>query len=340
MSGDKTERSAIGVITCDDIVSVRQVTLPDLCWDHADERTRNEMTPTGRRGGLSSDAVLLLVPALWGWGYPLIRGSMDAIGPLGFLWLRFLTAVVALAPVLAPRLRTMQAGTWRPALTTGVALFLAYAFLNWGLVHTTTARAGFIIGLRVVMVPAIGALVFRLGVSGRVGIAALVSVLGLGFIFLGDGGGLRIAFGPGDVFMIASAACFAVHVLLVDRYARRDDLEAFLLVQLVVVAALAGLGATMFEARLWPSEPAVWRDASLAGVFATGLAFWIQNRFQPRTTANHTGIIFSTEPVFAALFGFLYLGERLVGWQWMGAGLIIAAMLMVQGKGRPGRRRS
>lgn len=39
-------------------------------------------------------------------------------------------------------------------------------------------------------------------------------------------------------------------------------------------------------------------------------------------------VIFSSEPLFAALFGFIFLGEILRGWQWIGAALIVQAMVL------------
>jgi len=275
------------------------------------------------------ELLLLLVPLLWGWGYPLIRGSLDAIGPLGFLFWRFLAALLPLGAVYGRRLRGAAPATWRRGLVTGVTLFLAYAFLNWGLVYTTTAKAGFIIGLRVILVPIVGALLFRLRVAGPSWIAASVSVIGLVFIFFGDvAGPLRL--NPGDALMVGSALFFALHILLVGRYGRPDTFAALLVLQVATVVLLSGLGAALAERALVPDDPAVWRDAALAGVFATGLAFWLQNRFQPRSTADRSGVIFSSEPVFAAAFGFLYLGETLQGWQWAGAALIAAAMVVAR----------
>lgn len=276
-----------------------------------------------------SELMLLLVPLLWGWGYPLIRGSLDAIGPLGFLFWRFLAALVPLGAMYGHRLGEAGPTTWRRGIVTGVSLFLAYAFLNWGLVFTTTAKAGFIIGLRVILVPIVGALLFRLRVAGPSWVAASVSMVGLVFIFFGDFSP-PLRFNPGDGLMVASALFFALHILLVARYGRRETFAALLVLQVATVALLSGLGAALVERALLPDDPAVWRDAALAGVFATGLAFWLQNRFQPGATADRTGVIFSSEPMFAAAFGFLYLGETLQGWQWAGAGLIIAAMLLAR----------
>lgn len=269
--------------------------------------------------------MLLLVPALWGWGYPLIRGSMDAIGPLGFLWLRFGIALVPIALVYGAGLRDADRRTWLHGLGIGLALFLAYAFLNEGLARTTTARAGFVIGLRVILVPLLAAGLFSLRAPSRVKVAAVLSVVGVAFMFAT---GAREAGGSlaGDGLVLASAGFFALHVVLVGRYATGRNYAPLLVLQLATVTALSLVGASLLETRLLPDDASVWPDVILAGLFATGLAFWIQNRVQFRVDSGHAGVIYATEPLFAALFGFLYLGEHLHGLQWIGGLVLLVAM--------------
>ena len=281
--------------------------------------------PPNRSASLA--LVLLLVPALWGWGYPLIRGSMDAIGPLGFLWLRFGIALIPLAIVYGGTLRRAAAPTWSRGVATGVALFLAYAFLNAGLVHTTTPRAGFVIGLRVVFVPLLAAGILGRGVAGPVRLAAVVSMLGVALLFLTREGSLDGAI-TGDLLVLASALFFAVHVLLVGRFVTPETFAPLLVLQVATVTVLSAGGAWLLEPRLLPDAAFVWTNVLLAGLFATALAFWIQNGFQFRIDSSRAGVIYATEPLFAAFFGFLYLGESLQGWQWGGALLIAAGMVI------------
>ena len=87
----------------------------------------------------------------------------------------------------------------------------------------------------------------------------------------------------------------------------------------------------VFEAPITiPQKSFVWVDIVLTAIFSTALAYGIQAGLQPFTTAGRTGIIFSAEPLFAALFGFIYLGEALQGSQWAGALFIIGAVIIVR----------
>ncbi|WP_422108710.1 EamA family transporter [Anoxybacillus flavithermus] len=49
-----------------------------------------------------------------------------------------------------------------------------------------------------------------------------------------------------------------------------------------------------------------------------------------QTTATHAGLIFSLEPVFAALFGYLFLGEVLSVKGYIGAALVLFGILYAE----------
>jgi drug/metabolite transporter (DMT)-like permease len=302
--------------------------------------TMQKENPSGRPHA-PSELLLLIVPILWGWGYPLVRESMSVVGPLTFLWLRFATAAVALLVVAGRHLPRTDASTWRTGLLCGATLFCAYATMNAGLVFTTTASAGFVIGLRVVLVPLLGALLFGLRIPRVSWLAATVSVIGLVLIFFGDallgaggngaaGDSARLAPNPGDLIMVASAAFFAIHVLLIGRLTGAGSSPAFAFIQMLTVTALGTAPALLLEPQLFPPQAFVWQNALFAGLFSSAAAFWIQSRFQHRTTSDRAGIIYSGEPLFAAFFGFLYLGEALQGLEWLGAACIVAAMALAQ----------
>jgi drug/metabolite transporter (DMT)-like permease len=274
---------------------------------------------------------------LWGIGYPLIRGSMEFVGPLGFLLLRFFSALVPIALIFRSSLRRIDGRILWKGILTGSALFFAYAFLNWGLVYTTTAKAGFIIGLRVILVPLTGAILFRLRAAWISWVAAVISLAGLAFIYFGEFEP-PLQLNPGDGLMTASAFFFALHVLLVGRYVGKQNYAPLLVLQITAVVILSGAGSLLFEKPILPEIGHVWLQALVAGLLSTALAFWLQNRFQYYSTSDRIGIIFSSEPLFAALFGFIVLGELLRGGQWIGAALIVTAMTLTRMPNRRSRR--
>jgi drug/metabolite transporter (DMT)-like permease len=138
--------------------------------------------------------------------------------------------------------------------------------------------------------------------------------------------------------MTASAFFFALHVLLVGRYVGKQNYAPLLVLQITAVVILSGAGSLLFEKPILPEIGHVWLQALVAGLLSTALAFWLQNRFQYYSTSDRIGIIFSSEPLFAALFGFIVLGELLRGGQWIGAALIVTAMTLTRMPNRRSRR--
>lgn len=275
------------------------------------------------------DFALLGVAVIWGWTFVLVKESLYEIGTFSFLFYRFGLALLLLLLLFGHRLKKLESGIWMKGTLIGVALFCGYWFQTWGLVYTTATNSAFITGLSVVLVPLLGAAFFKVPVAKNGWWGALLSLLGLGLIVFGTGGG-KVVLKAGDFLTVLGAISFALHILLIGYFTRPENYLPILVTQIGVVAMLSGLGMCIREGISWPSSPVVWKGIVITGLFATALAFWAQNRFQPDSSPVRAAIIFSGEPVFAGLFGYLLLGEQLAGLQWSGALLILAAILVTQ----------
>ncbi|HDJ30077.1 MAG TPA: EamA family transporter [Candidatus Acetothermia bacterium] len=126
-------------------------------------------------------------------------------------------------------------------------------------------------------------------------------------------------------------------MVLVDRYVRRVDYRGLLLVQVGTVAALSTVGALLFESLPTHLSGGLTEGILVTGVLATALALYILNRFQSYSTAAYTAIILTMEPVFAALFGAILLGETLGPLQIVGAVVIVVSTLIPKLSVRPAR---
>jgi len=273
--------------------------------------------------------ILLMVPMLWGFGYPLIRASMGEIGAFQFLVYRFGIALIPLLIVFRRSLKGLPLSVWRNGVVLGMTLATAYAALNLGLTYTTTVKAGFIMGFRVVLIPLLALTLLRLPTSGRTWAATLISAAGVGVIFLSTGTDL-LTINRGDAIMLLTALAFAVHVLLIGRLLTAENMGALIVIQAGVVTVVGALFIGALEGLTLPHSPLHWFHLGATGLLSTALALWLQNRYQPMVSPGKAGIIYSSEPLFAGLFGFLYLGEQLAGAQWLGALLILAAMILAQ----------
>jgi drug/metabolite transporter (DMT)-like permease len=289
-----------------------------------------------------ADAALLLVTLIWGSTFVMVKDAVAAYPVFGFLGIRFAFAALALLPLILLRYRqglqpAQAAGTGAASgsllgrasafapLLVGGALFAGYGFQTSGLRLTTPAHAGFITGLSVVLVPLAVAILWRQAPGLGVWLGAGFATLGLALLSWQPGQPLN----AGDVLVFGCALAFAAHILLTGRFATRMDPLWLTFGQIFTVAVLCGIASLLWETR--PAlTPAVLGAAVFTGLLATSAAFGVQTLAQRFTTPTHTALIFSAEPVFAALFSFLLIGEALGMRQLAGCGLILAGMLAAE----------
>ena len=285
--------------------------------------------PLSRRASLGADLLLLGVAMVWGWTFVLVKEGVSEVGPFTFLFYRFGIAFVVLSLLFRRHLRSVSRSVWTRGALIGLALFGGYWFQTWGLVYTAATKSAFITGLSVVLVPILGATMLRERIGGAAWSGAILSAIGLGLIVFGARVGVETV-NVGDGLTLVCALSFATQILLVSHYTRPSNYLPILVAQIGVVAALSGVGWLTVENAAWTTSWVAWKGILITALLATALAYWLQNRFQPYSTAARAAIIYTGEPVFAGVFGVVLLGERLSLVQWLGAAAILAAMVLAQ----------
>lgn len=278
----------------------------------------------------TADLLLLLAALIWGLAFVWQQTAMAHLGPLTFTGTRFLIAAAVVLPFV---LREHKRGPAIPRARLGVlagigtVFFLTVTIQQLGLLSTTVTNAGFLTALYVVMVPALAVAATRRPVHPAVWPAAALSLAGM---FLLGGGGLT-GLNRGDGLIIVSAFFGALQIvglsLLVGNLGRP------LTIAFAQYAVTGGLGLTlafMFETPSLAGLMGAWREIAYTGLLSGGVAFTLQSIAQAHTPPSDAAIIVSMESVFAALFGALILGERLNLAGWIGAALVLAAVLVVQ----------
>ena len=262
--------------------------------------------------------LLVGVTVVWGWTFVAVRDAIALYGVLGFLSVRFALAAAALAPYAARKVarRTLLAGA-------GIGLVLALGFLlqTTGLRFTTPTNSGLITGLFVVFAPLADRLLFGARPSRPVLVAVLLSLLGM---FLLAGGGSD-GVNRGDLLTLLCSGALGLHIALLSRYARTHDASGLAFAQMLSMALAFGLLWPLFEPVTFPPRE-VWMPLVATGLVASAGAFWVQTFVQQRISAARTAVILTTEPIFAALFGYWLAGDRLVLVQIFGAALILSAL--------------
>ena len=309
-------------------------------------------------GAYRWELAMVAVTAVWGSTFVLVRDAVAQIPPFTFIAYRFLAAALLLTAI-RPRLALGWSGADRrpggdggPGMdgggrlgplaagaVIGAVLVAGYGFQTVGLQYTTASNAGFITGLSVVLTPLLGALLLRQAPGRWPVTGACVAAVGLACLSL-----QRLEVRQGDALVFACAVAFATHILLLGRYAPRLSTYRLAVVQLATAGLLALIWAGLAGDLAVPASSEVWVALAITSVAASAGAFLIQTRAQREVSPTRTAVIFTMEPVFAGLFGFLLAGERLSGRGWLGAGLILAGMLTAELGGRlpaaPGRLRT
>lgn len=264
-------------------------------------------------------------------GFVAQSSAMEAMGPFLFIGLRFLLATVVVLPMVWQESRRSERSLiqsqWTGFLWIGLVLFLGMALQQTGLLSTTVTNSGFLTGLYVIFTPILAVLFLKQWPHIVVWPGAL---LALGGIYLLSGGGLS-RLRTGDFLTILCAVFWAVQVILVDRLGKVTDRPLTLSAVSFGVCAILGL---MIAVAWEPLDVSAIREAAkeilFTGIFSSGVAFTIQAMAQRHTTGPQAAIFLSSEALFAALFGALFLGERLNGIGYLGCALMFAAMVLVE----------
>ena len=273
-----------------------------------------------------SEAALVAVAAVWGLTFVMVQDAVRILPVMTFLAYRFIPAALLVALIFRKELRGLPARGWLTGALLGVFLTAGYIFQTVGLERTSAAHAGFITGLFVVLTPLFGALFMREPAGAPAWAAALASAVGL-YLLSGVGGTLDFA-GDGLVFLCACA--FAGHILATGRAVKTYDVGALLAVQLGLCGVFSlAVAAASGDVQV-PSEGSVWLALAVTSVLASALGFFIQTYAQRHAPPARTALILGSEPAFAGLFAFVVKGDTLSVVGWLGAGLILAAIVTVE----------
>jgi len=304
-----------------------------------------------RKQRVWADLALLLVALIWGVSFVIQRIAAAEMQAYVFNGMRFLIGALAILPFAWMRARSrLGSGTtggktagfipkrYLPGVVlTGLLLASGSALQQVGLAYTTASNAGFITGLYVVLIP------IFLTFGGRrrvprltIWMAAFLSALGL--YFLSTGGHLQ--FNQGDLLVMLSAGFWACHVILIDWMVQRVEVMQLAAGQYIVCGLVSlCLGLYLEPGALKPVVSSWWLLAYM-GIISVGVGYTLQAAGQRVAPPADTAIILSMEAVFAALGGWLFLGENLAPLQILGCGIILLGMLLAQSDVILGRRQA
>ena len=293
---------------------------------------------------LQANLLLTLAAMIWGSSFVVQQIGTGELGTITFTGARFLVGALVVLPFAVKQFirvdqseRRFQSSDWRGLLVTGCVLLIAAVLQQHGILRTTVTNSGFLTALYVPLVPVLGLIVLHRKVHFSIWPASLCCFLGTYVL----SGAQQVDLVAGDLWVISSTVFWATHVLLVGIFASRTRAPLVVAGVQFLVSGCVGLflGVIIESPSLAQIIGAGW-GICYVGIFSVGMAFTLQVVGQRFTPAADAAIILSSETVFAALGGMIFLGERLTPLQLSGGLLILTSILAVEllpmlGKPRP-----
>jgi len=290
-----------------------------------------------------ADLLLIVITIIWGTTFTIVHSAVDELTPMVLVALRFGAAALVLLP-FAGDMRGLGRRGIIIAVGLGAILFSGFALQTFGLERTTPGRAGFITGLNVVIVPILGRLVGQRA-APRVLAGIALALVGLSILSwgcqipaLGCAPEAIAAAGwsIGDTLVLLCAVAFALHIVVVGRWAPGLSVRPLNTLQLLTVALLA-TGMSLLDPSQLRFRLSVETVIAVLflGIVATALVFGMQLVAQRAASPTRTALIFALEPVFAAFFAWLWIGEPLTSAVWLGGGVMLTGILFAELQGWP-----
>ncbi|MBN2243381.1 MAG: DMT family transporter [Acidobacteria bacterium] len=283
---------------------------------------------------VQAEIALILITLVWGSTFTIVKKGLQQVSPILFVALRFWIAAAVVAAAMPGQLRRINRKTALRGAVLSLALLGGFVLQTLGLRDTTPSNSAFITSLCVLLVPVLGFSFYRRKPPWRTVSGILLATFGL-ILLLADSSDFGLH--SGDFLTLMCAFLFALHILLLGRYVKSSDYRHLILVKMLCGAVLCSILAPVLETPfvVWDSYFVFY--LFILGVLATALAFFVQGWAQQYSNPNHTALIFSLEPVFAALFAFWILNQ---GWtlkEWAGGILILSGILVaeIRIKGKP-----
>lgn len=288
-----------------------------------------------------SAAELLLTAFIWGVAFVAQSVGMDYIEPFTFNCVRSVIGGLVLIPLILI-LKKINKGkeesvkteeesnlyrknTVLGGICCGVFLAVASSFQQFGIMHTTVGKAGFITALYIVIVPILG-IFMKKKVTPIVWVSSIIAIIG--FYMLSISG--QVSINKGDLLVLTCAVLFSFHILVIDYFSPKGDSVVISCIQFLTSGVICGICMALFEHPQIPNILAAYVPILYAGVMSCGVAYTLQIVGQKNMDPTVASLILSLESVFSALAGWILLGQKLSTKELLGCVLVFTAVLLAQ----------
>jgi drug/metabolite transporter (DMT)-like permease len=289
----------------------------------------------------TGESILLSVTLIWGATFVIIKVALQNVSPILFVTIRFSFAMLLILPFMFKVFKNMNKELITGGILLGLMYFLGFASQTVGLKYTSATKSGFITGSFILFTPLFQLMFERKKPSGRNLLGVVFVILGL--IFLSSRGNsifnifheIGSGFNIGDFFTLLCAVAYAAYLVYLDIISKKQDYLPLVFLQ-ISVTAVCGLILTLFlsATNIEPAKFSFNNNVLFAflytAILATVLTTTLQTKYQKVVTPTKAGIIFSFEPVFAAVFAYFIINERVSHFGFLGGILIFTGLLVTE----------
>jgi drug/metabolite transporter (DMT)-like permease len=279
-----------------------------------------------------ADLALTLIMAVWGSSFAILRGLLRGAqaSPLALVAVRMAMSsllLVAWMALFRRRELRMDRRLLLDGLVAGGLLGVGFLLQTEGLQRTSASRSGFLTGTLVVFTPLIEFGLFNKRPPAPSLLGVLLAFFGMTLLSAPWSDAAQATL-LGDALTLLCAVVFAAQIVALGRSAPRHPVLPMVLLQLTCTGAMAALAGPLVEAQHFSGTPRLWGALLYLSLFATLLAFGIQTWAQKILPPVRVALISALEPVFAAIWAAVLLGERLTSRELLGGALIVLGVVV------------
>ena len=286
--------------------------------------------------------MLLLTAFIWGTSFVAQSVGMESVEAFTFNGIRTLMGACVLLPFIMIRDRltakkmTDKQLTERKRLNKktvmygavlGVVLCAASNFQQFAFNYSTSGKIAFITAFYMLFVPLIG-LIFRKKTPLITWICVAFGFVGLYFLCMNPDD--MSAVNKGDILSLICSVIYAVHILLVEKFAPDVDGIKLSCVQFAVSGTISCILMFIFENPQISAVGNAILPILYSGIMSCGLAYTFQIVGQKYTEATVASLLMCMESVFGVLSGAVILHEVLSGREIVGCVIMFAAIILSQ----------
>jgi drug/metabolite transporter (DMT)-like permease len=271
-------------------------------------------------------AIFILATVSMGWGtsYIFMKLCADTISPFTVVALRFGIAFIVMMLIFYKKIIHVNAKTLKCSAIVGGLLCGIFIALMYGMKTTTASSAGFLTSITVILVPILQIFITKKLPSKKVILGVMIVSFGLALLTIID----DLTFAIGSLYCLVAAFLYAVHIIVTNAFIRGVDALQLGIYQLGFACLYATIGKFIFETSSLPHEVIDWFAILGLALICSAYGFVMQPIAQKYTTPESTGFLFSLEPIFSAIFAFIFLQENMGLQGYFGALVILAGVLI------------